>query len=155
MIHLLIGVQGSGKTTFAKALKEKNNAKIISTDQIRKDYKGIKEEDVWIKVYDELADCVRNNIDAIFDSTSITKNVRKRFFDQMEMRGVKPIAIAYFIDTDVNECYRRVKKRNEDKNELYLPPEVIMSYYEKMEAVSLDEGFIKIYHVINGEIREE
>ena len=35
-IHLMVGIQGSGKTTFSKKLSEELGIKIISTDEVRK-----------------------------------------------------------------------------------------------------------------------
>lgn len=152
MIHLLVGVQGSGKSTFARKYSKELNCKIISTDEIRKSNPGIIETDVWSKTYEVLAQSLKENIDVIFDATSITKKVRKRFFDEVSKYGVEVKAIAYFLQTDVNECVSRVKARNENANELYLPPEVVFSYQEKLEIPSLDEGFLEIKTVVDNEI---
>ena len=35
---MLIGIQGSGKTTYSKVLKEKYDARVISTDKIRQTF---------------------------------------------------------------------------------------------------------------------
>ena len=47
VLYLLCGIQGSGKTTYAKLNKEKLNAEVISTDYIRKNYQPIEEKDVF------------------------------------------------------------------------------------------------------------
>ena len=152
MIHLLVGVQGSGKSTFARKYSKELNCKIVSTDEIRKSNPGIVETDVWSKTYETLAQSLKDNIDVIFDATSITKKVRKRFFDEVSKYGVEVKAIAYYLQTDVNECVSRVKARNENANELYLPPEVVFSYQEKLELPSLEEGFLEIKTVVDNEI---
>ena len=152
MIHLLVGVQGSGKSTFARKYSKELNCKIISTDEIRKNNPGIIETDVWSKTYEVLAQSLKENIDVIFDATSITKKVRKRFFDEVSKYGVEVKAIAYYLKTDVNECASRVKARNENENELYLPPEVVYSYQEKLELPSLEEGFLEVKTVVDNEI---
>lgn len=152
MIHLLVGVQGSGKTTFSKVLSKQKNCKVISTDEIRKSNPGILETNVWSKTYESLADFLKKGEDVIFDATSISKKVRKRFFDEVSKYGVEVKAIAYYLKTDVDECASRVKTRNKDVNELYLPPEVVYSYFEKLEIPSVDEGFIEVKTVVNNEI---
>lgn len=37
-IHLMVGIQGSGKTTLAKKLSSALVAKIVSTDEVRKTF---------------------------------------------------------------------------------------------------------------------
>ena len=84
MIHMLVGVQGSGKSSFAKEMSEKDNIEIVSSDAIRRKFKGIEEYKVWEIVYNRMAEIEKEGKDCIFDATSITRNVRKRFFDNMK-----------------------------------------------------------------------
>lgn len=149
MIHLIVGIQGSGKSTFAKELSKKENIEIVSTDAIRKNNPGIEEYKVWEIVYKRMADLIKENKDCIFDATSITKKVRKRFFDSLKAYNVEVNADCYFLDTDVDICVERVSKRNMDENELYLPVDVIYSYKERLEIPSVDEGFNKIIVIKN------
>ena len=149
MIHVIVGVQGSGKSTFARELAHKENIKIVSTDAIRKKYKDIEEYRVWEMVYKRMAELIKEGKDCIFDATSITRNVRKRFFDNVAAYGVKVDADCFYLDTDVDICERRVRERNLDNNELYLPVEVIYSYKERLEVPSIDEGFSKITVIRN------
>ena len=150
MIHMIVGIQGSGKTTFGKELaKEKGDIEIVSTDEVRKANPGIEEYKVWEIVYKRIAEIIKDGNDAIFDATSITRKVRKRFFDSVSSYGVKVEADCYFLDTDTDICEMRIKNRNEDPNELYLPIEVIYSYKERLEVPCIDEGFSKIIVIIN------
>ena len=52
-IHLMVGIQGSGKTTLAKKLSSALVAKIVSTDEVRKTFPMIDENGNEI-VYDVL-----------------------------------------------------------------------------------------------------
>ena len=149
MIHVIVGIQGSGKSTFAKELAQKENIEIVSTDAIRKKYKDIEEYRVWEMVYKRMAELTKEGKDCIFDATSITRNVRKRFFDNVGSYGVKVEADCYYLDTDLDICERRIQERNLDINELYLPIEVIYSYKERLEVPSIDEGFSKITVIKN------
>ena len=149
MIHLLVGIQGSGKSTFANELSKKYNIEVVSTDAIRKKNPGIEEYKVWDEVYHRMSELCKQNIDCIFDATSITKKVRKRFFENVSKYGVTVDADCYYLDTDVDMCIERVTKRNSDPNQLYLPIEVIYSYKERLEEPTIDEGFKEVYIIKN------
>lgn len=152
MVHMLIGIQGSGKTTFATKLSQEKNCLVASTDYVRKHIKDVKESEVFETVYKMVAEAVKNNQDIIYDATNITPKVRKRFFDEVRKYNVEPIVTAYYFDTNVMECYNRVKVRNTKEGELYLPEEVVFSYNEKIVKPTLDEGFVKINIVKDGTI---
>lgn len=154
MVHMLVGIQGSGKTTFALQLQKELNCDIASTDYVRKNYKNIDEKNVFSMVYELCAKELKNNKDIIYDATNITPKVRKRFFDEMVNLGVVPLVGAYYFDTDVNECFNRVKFRNTLENELYLPEEVVFSYHQKLIKPTFDEGFKFIKIVKEGNIVE-
>ncbi len=154
MIHMMIGIQGSGKTTFSNELANDINAEIVSTDLVRTTNPGISEDLVWPYVYKQVAECVKNNIEVIFDATSITPKVRKRFIDNVESHGVKCEIVAYFFDVDKNVCAKRVEKRNKDNTQINIPIEVIYSYSERLVPPTLDEGFKCIKIVRDGKIAE-
>ena len=154
MIHMMIGIQGSGKTTFSNQLANDINAEIVSTDLVRTTNPGISEDLVWPYVYKQVAECVKNNIEVIFDATSITPKVRKRFIDNVESHGVKCEIVAYFFDVDKNVCAKRVEKRNKDNTQINIPIEVIYSYSERLVPPTLDEGFKCIKIVRDGKIAE-
>ena len=144
---MLIGIQGSGKTTYSKELSKKIDAEIISSDRIRQLYKGIDEKEVFPTVYKLCAAKLKENKNVILDATHITPKVRKRTFDALDAYSVYYEKIAYFINTPIEECVRRVAKRNEDPNELYLPLEVIESYGKNLIPPSYEEGFIEIFEI--------
>lgn len=152
MIHMLIGIQGSGKTTFALNLSKQLNCDIISTDNYRK--QGILENKLWDLVYQNCATYLKENKEVIFDATNITPKVRKRFYEEVSKYNITPIIGAYYLDTDVNICYERVIERNKNKEELYLPEEVVLSYYKKIVPPTFDEDFVFIKQVKNGKIIE-
>lgn len=155
MIHLLVGVQGSGKSTFAKQFSKECNCEVVSTDEIRKSNPNISEKEVWPTVYQTLAKALNENRDAIFDATSISKKVRKRFFDEVGKYCDEVKAIAYYFKTDVNECVKRVEQRNKGENEIFIPLDVIYSYQEKLEIPETSEGFYEVKYVIDGKIYRE
>lgn len=154
MIHMMIGIQGSGKTTFSKKLAKDINAVVVSTDLVRMANPGISEDLVWPYAYKQVAECIENSIEVIFDATSITPKVRKRFINNIELHGVKCEIIAYFFDVDKNVCASRVEQRNKDNTQINIPIEVIYSYSERLIPPTLDEGFKSIKIVRNGKVAE-
>ena len=142
---MLIGIPGSGKTTYSKELIKKYNAKVISTDKVRQVYVGIEEKDVFPTVYNLCAEELRSNNNVILDATHITPKVRKRSFDALDEYGVTYEKVAFFINTPVDVCAFRVEERNKKPNELILPVDVVYSYGKNIIPPSENEGFSEIY----------
>lgn len=142
IIHLMVGIQGSGKSTFSKKLSQELNIKIVSTDVVRQTVENIKEEDVWPTVYKMCAEELKSGKDVIFDATSITPKVRTRLIDNVKELYESFDVGCYFFDVDPTICKQRVEIRNKDKNELYLPVEVIDSYHERLIKPTISEGFV-------------
>ena len=155
-IHLMVGIQGSGKSTLSKKISQELEIIISSTDEVRKQNVGIKEELVWPLAYEMCANELKKGNDVIFDATSITPKVRarliyniKEYYDSFEVG-------CYFFQVNPEICKQRVSVRNTIEGELYLPVEVIDSYHERLVKPTLDEGF-KFIKVVNenGDIIEE
>lgn len=152
IVHMLIGIPGSGKSTFYKNTLSKQypNAVLISSDKVRNDNPSLKEEDIWPEIYKLCVNSLNNDIDIIYDATNITLNVRNRFKTKLLELNVKPYEmIAYFFTTKKEICYERVKIRNTLPNERYLPEEVVLSYGDKIIKPTLQEGFKDIVIVNN------
>ena len=142
---MLIGIPGSGKTTHSKNLSKEYSANVISTDKVRQTFVGIEESEVFPTVYRLCIEELKKDCNVILDATHITPKVRKRTFDSLDQYGVEYEKIAVYFDTPVEECLRRVKIRNEDPSELFLPLEVIESYGKNIIPPTKDEGFTEIY----------
>ena len=144
-LYLLCGVQGSGKTTYARENKERLNAEIISTDCIRLEFAPIKEEEVFPKAYELIKENLKEK-NVIFDATNITVEARKNNIDNIfklvNKDDVELICICLIVNEDI--CTSRVEKRNQLEGEIYLPLEVIDNYSERFELPSIEEGFKEI-----------
>lgn len=144
-IYILCGVQGSGKSTYAKNNKDNLKARIVSTDQIRKDY-PLKEIDVFPKAFSLIKEYLSEGYNVIFDATNINKEKRKEnlegIFSYVNRNEVKLICIC--LNTNKDLCKERVNLRNNLANELYLPLNVIDNYFSMFEKPTLEEGFDEI-----------
>lgn len=155
MVHFLIGIQGSGKTTFSKELAKKLNCKIISTDGLRNAHPDWAESMIWPEVYRLIAEALKQDIDIIYDATNITPKVRNRFKEELLKHNVEIKMGAYYFNTPWEICQKRVIRRNSEPNERFLPPEVVKSYADNIIIPTLDEGFSFIKIIENGEVVKE
>ncbi len=147
VIHLMVGIQGSGKSTFSKKLAIEQNMAIVSTDLVRMENPGMKEELVWPTVYQKCADELSKGKDLIFDATSITPKVRLRLKENVEKLFTPFDMGCYFFNVHPEVCKERVNKRNQLEEELFFPIEVIDSYFERLVPPTLEEGFIFVKEV--------
>ena len=128
VLHLMVGIQGSGKSTFSKSLSKKLNCKIISSDEVRKMNPNLDEKKVFPEVYRLCAEELKDGNDVIFDATNITPNVRNRNITNIKNIYSDFKIHVYFINTDVELCKERVQKRNLLEGEIFIPLDVIESY---------------------------
>ena len=119
MVHFLIGIQGSGKTTFSKELAKKLNCEIISTDGLRNAHPDWAESMIWPEVYRLIAEALKQDIDIIYDATNITPKVRNRFKEELLKHNVEIKMGAYYFNTPWEICQKRVIKRNSEPNERF------------------------------------
>lgn len=147
---MLIGIPGSGKTTYSKGLSEEYNANVISSDVVRQTYVGIDEKEVFPTVYRLCIEELKNNRNVILDATHITPKVRKRSFDSLDRYEVEYEKVAVYVDTPVEVCIKRVEIRNKNPKELFLPLEVIESYGKNIIPPSQEEGFNEIRIIKSG-----
>ena len=110
-IHMLIGIPGSGKTTYGSKLQSELNCMIVSSDGIRSMHPDWPEQDVFPEVYRLCSIELNAGRDVIVDATNIDTNTRKNFCDEIRKRTVDFSVGAYLIDTDCSECYNRVVLR--------------------------------------------
>ncbi len=131
-VVVLGGLTGSGKTTVAKALKERADFVVISSDEVRKqlvgmdvydkdlsDYKkGIYSEEMTQRAYDEIVNqaygFVKNGKSVILDATFIKKWQRNKVFERLKRLGIKPLVV--FLEVDEELALEHFKKREKEKS---------------------------------------
>ena len=149
---LLAGLPGTGKSYYAKSIKDEN-CHIISSDETRfaitHDYRVIL-EDMNI-VYDKMIETANallannENITVILDSTFLDDKRRNYFLDKI--RGADYIQLV-MLKANIDTILTRNHKRQEEK---WVPEEVILSMMEKYKDPSSDNiyryNFIKVVYV--------
>lgn len=141
----LVGIPGSGKSTYAKRpyFKDYN---VFSSDALRKQWYG--SEDIQgnpKEIFEELNRLVKKSLDdgqnCIFDATNINKEQRKGFISNLNIANNHVMECA-FIDTSLEQCLDNNLKRSR-----IVPESVIIKMYNKLDVPTLDEGWDIVSHV--------
>ena len=145
-LFMLIGIPGSGKSTWAKTDAE--NIEIISTDAIRGQLYG--DENIqgkWSEIEAEITKRIidicnnKDNIDTIFyDATNLRTDRRKDVLRKYKRFFKETNAVVFW--TDLETC----KKRNTQR-ERVVPNAVIERMEEHFEEPAYNEGWDSIFYV--------
>jgi predicted kinase len=127
---LLIGIPGSGKTTLAKKLVDKN-FKRICADEIRGELYGdqIVQGDstqVFAIFFERLRAMFAENSDVVVDNTNLYFKHRKPILDIATEYGYTDIQL-WMLDIPVEICLKR--NINRERN---VPDETITNYYNEL-----------------------
>ena len=155
-ITILMGISGSGKSTFVKDTVQN----ICSTDKFVEEIgneRGLnysesfefiqaqnKFGEITKRFYNEIEDNIKNGNDFVIDRTNLTKESRASLMRELRLMGdlykqeVFIEGIAFNPDL-VTIMYRLEKRVNEEHKEI--PEDVIARQVEAFEIPTDDEGF--------------
>lgn len=151
VLFMMVGIVGSGKTSFAESLciEEGQEGKIVKTkpiihssDSLRKELYG--DENVQSdnnKLFNELhrrikADLLNGN-DVVYDATNINKRRRADFLRQLNDIECKKVCVCVLTPYDL--CLEQNRNRGR-----VVPEEVIKRMYLNFQPPALHEGFDNI-----------
>jgi len=156
---MLIGIPGSGKSTYIKKLIEENPDReyvILSTDDILEFWgneKGLNYREAWKQISFKkvgkefrrrLDEAVSNNRNMILDQTNLTGKSRAKKLNKIP-DGYEKIGIVF--ETDFDEIERRLAKRAAE-NGKYIPDSIIRNMINYYQPPSKQE-FDRIINVRN------
>jgi len=144
VVHMMVGIPGSGKSTYVKELADQLKCEVVATDEVRNANPNWDETKIWPEVYRLCGEKLKAGQDIIYDATNITPKVRARFIEEVKKYYNNFNIGTYYFDTPWQECLRRIIIRNENPNERYLPPAVVSSYANNIIIPTTDEGFVFI-----------
>ena len=149
--YQLVGVPGSGKSTWIKNQDWAKDIPVVSTDNYVEAY-AKEQGKTYSEVFDEYMPiavklmanqaliCQANGLDVIWDQTSTTLNSRKRKFNTLPK--YEHIAVV-FKTPDADELARRLASRP-GKN---IPDHVMRSMIKGFDMPTEDEGYKEIWYV--------
>jgi len=149
--YQLIGVPGSGKSTWTKSQDWVNDCVYISTDKFVEEYAqsmGKTYNEVFDEfmpnavklMVDEVVEARKAGKDIIWDQTSVSVNSRKKKFNMLP--DYEHIAVV-FNTPPVKELLYRLAQRPGKK----IPWSVMTSMINSFEMPTKEEGFKEIWNV--------
>ena len=111
---IMVGISGSGKSTFATGLKTSLNATVVETDAIRVELTGSAEDQtqnarVFSVARQRVSNLLRQGKNAVIDATSLTPRDRREWTKLG--RSLDAETIAYVVKTDIETAKRRNASR--------------------------------------------
>lgn len=132
-IAILMGLQGSGKSTFYKTYLSDNFVCVnLDTLKTRHQEKLLIEE------------CLSNEASYAIDNTNPTRLDRERYIPIAKKAGYR--IVGYFLESKIMDCMQRNALR---KGRARIPEKAITATFNKLEIPSYNEGFDELYFVKN------
>ena len=145
--YIMVGAPGSGKSTYAARLSERENAVIISGDQIRAELYGDADiQGEWMAIQDRIENLIEENIDRvlIMDGTHYRAKYRKDAIALLQSYGYHDIR-AIVVNPPLDICLKQNSARARNVPEL-----VIKKMHSALQASlrGVDtEGFSMVEYV--------
>lgn len=133
VLAIMIGIQGSGKSTFYHKFLAKNFVR-VNLDAL----KTRNQEKILIE------DCIKQGKSFVVDNTNPTKEDRQRYIPLVKAAGYK--IIGYFMESKLKEC---IERNNLRQGKEKIPSIAIASTSNKLQLPTYDEGFDELYFVKN------
>ncbi len=128
---LLIGIPGSGKSTFYDNCLAADYARVnLDTLKTRR------------REAELIEACFTEGKDFCVDNTNLTKKERAKYITKAQANGWK--VVGYFLKSVLKDCIARNELRMGDAR---LPAKAVAAMSNRMELPSRDEGFDELYFV--------
>lgn len=139
---VLIGLPGSGKSTVAKDLQERENTVIHSSDKLREYLFGdinkcSKNEELFNELHKRIKQDLLNGKNVIYDATNISHKKRKAFLDNF--KKIDCYKDCYLIATPYEQCLFQNNQR-----ERKVPEYVLKNMYKNFFIPQFYEGWDEI-----------
>ena len=128
---ILIGIQGSGKSTFYKARLADTHVR-INLDMLKTRHRE--------KLFFDA--CLAAKQRFVVDNCNPSQDDRRRYIEPAKAAGFK--VVGYYLQSRVDDC----KERNEQRTgKQAVPLKAILGAAGRLELPSYEEGFDKLFYV--------
>lgn len=112
---MIVGIAGSGKSTYAKKLSDEIGAIVFSSDELRKemfDNVGDREHnnEVFIELRKRIKECLKSGKNAIMDSTNLSSKRRRSFVQELNKVDCEKRCV--IMATPYEQCIENNKNRD-------------------------------------------
>lgn len=139
---MLVGLPGSGKSTYAAEQHEKYGVHVCSSDAIRKELTGDENsqennEDVFKLLHKRVKEYLKNGESVIYDDTNVKSKRRRAFLKELKHIPCEKVCVIFKMPYDV--CVA-----NQEKRDRKVPEEIIRGMYMKWDTPYWFEGWDSI-----------
>ncbi len=148
---MLIGLSGSGKTSWVRELGVGPNEIYLNADSMRAILgSGEGDQTVNKQVFSTLKTMFKYSLfvghSIILDNTNLTRETRKDWIKMAKDAGYEITAIVF--DVPLEQCLENIGKRIKN-NGLHVPKEIVEKQFQKFQVPDLSEGFDFIDYLDN------
>lgn len=145
----MVGLPGSGKTTYAKDFIKDQQVEYLSSDSLRAVF-GKDESDqsctsrVFSHIKTKVDEYLRDNKNVLVDATSVNRKERSDYINTAKKYGSKVVAVVFKMDRN-GLIARNIQRGKEGGREV--PTFVIDKMLNKFEEPDFNEGIDVIIYV--------
>ena len=148
-LYIMIGIPGSGKSTYAKYAIMNDNTIHISRDGIRfaflsdTDNYFAKEKQVYKEFIRQINENLKEGYNVIADATHLNRKSRNALFHNLHIDRTKVTVIGVYMNTPLETCLERNETRKGGRT--FVPPHEVHNMYLRTEPPTYNEPFDYIY----------
>lgn len=133
---IMIGLQASGKTTFARS-RFGTTHRYVSKDLMRNNSKASRQRQL-------IEEALQQGLSVVVDNTNPTIEERKELIDLGRLYNAE--IVGYFFAVQLKQCLERNRAR---EGKARVPDIAIFATLKKLARPAYAEGFTKLYYVYN------
>lgn len=144
-VYVLIGAQGAGKSTWARANVDRLEAVLLASDEIRNEIvesgqgSPTNGDLVFSRLEDRLRDLLAEGRNVVVDATHALRAWRQREIAVARAAGARVVAVWFDVPLAAALARNRMKPDTENWGERIVPDPVVRDIHRRLEPPGRDE----------------